>query len=129
MIRLPPRSTRIDTLFPYTTLFRSFRDWFAVLVEQSASIRRNLQNLDDVKPLCAVEEDDANEPGHAQDHRGQSKPAIVGGIDAYVGRGHHGVRQYARAGRGEKRRWDRKRVVYGKGGSVSGDLGGGGISQ
>src|SRR3546814_14500105 len=23
MIRLPPRSTRIDTLFPYTTLFRS----------------------------------------------------------------------------------------------------------
>src|SRR3546814_7404237 len=37
----------------------AFRDWFAVLVEQSASIRRNLQNLDDVKPLCAVEEDDA----------------------------------------------------------------------
>src|SRR3546814_4216870 len=26
MIRLPPRSTRTDTLFPYTTLFRS-RDW------------------------------------------------------------------------------------------------------
>src|SRR3546814_3177257 len=25
MIRLPPRSTRTDTLFPYTTLFRSFR--------------------------------------------------------------------------------------------------------
>src|SRR3546814_9294773 len=24
MIRRPPRSTRIDTLFPYTTLFRSF---------------------------------------------------------------------------------------------------------
>src|SRR3546814_3862712 len=33
MIRLPPRSTRTDTLFPYTTLFRSgtrerfFRRW------------------------------------------------------------------------------------------------------
>src|SRR3546814_4308857 len=31
MIRRPPRSTRTDTLFPYTTLFRSFRtplpDW------------------------------------------------------------------------------------------------------
>src|SRR3546814_18093527 len=32
MIRLPPRSTRTDTLFPYTTLFRSIRsvvvlDW------------------------------------------------------------------------------------------------------
>src|SRR3546814_17115449 len=26
MIRLPPRSTRTDTLFPYTTLFRSHRD-------------------------------------------------------------------------------------------------------
>src|SRR3546814_7479305 len=25
MIRRPPRSTRIDTLFPYTTLFRSTR--------------------------------------------------------------------------------------------------------
>src|SRR3546814_10327166 len=29
MIRRPPRSTRTDTLFPYTTLFRSFvlRGW------------------------------------------------------------------------------------------------------
>src|SRR3546814_8324526 len=26
MIRRPPRSTRTDTLFPYTTLFRSFKD-------------------------------------------------------------------------------------------------------
>src|SRR3546814_15636233 len=25
-IRLPPRSTRTDTLFPYTTLFRSYED-------------------------------------------------------------------------------------------------------
>src|SRR3546814_13788525 len=27
MIRRPPRSTRTDTLFPYTTLFRSGGDW------------------------------------------------------------------------------------------------------
>src|SRR3546814_9311276 len=27
MIRRPPRSTRTDTLFPYTTLFRSWADW------------------------------------------------------------------------------------------------------
>src|SRR3546814_15427470 len=27
MIRRPPRSTRTDTLFPYTTLFRSLRRW------------------------------------------------------------------------------------------------------
>src|SRR3546814_4610780 len=29
MIRRPPRSTRTDTLFPYTTLFRSARDTIA----------------------------------------------------------------------------------------------------
>src|SRR3546814_16837894 len=29
MLRRPPRSTRTDTLFPYTTLFRSFnRPWW-----------------------------------------------------------------------------------------------------
>src|SRR3546814_2378566 len=28
MIRRPPRSTRTDTLFPYTTLFRSLREQF-----------------------------------------------------------------------------------------------------
>src|SRR3546814_6335039 len=28
MIRRPPRSTRTDTLFPYTTLFRSSEDQF-----------------------------------------------------------------------------------------------------
>src|SRR3546814_20646345 len=33
MIRRPPRSTRTDTLFPYTTLFRSAfeRDWGMLL--------------------------------------------------------------------------------------------------
>src|SRR3546814_7681179 len=35
MIRRPPRSTRTDTLFPYTTLFRSA---FAVPVMQMARI-------------------------------------------------------------------------------------------
>src|SRR3546814_2849455 len=35
MIRRPPRSTRTDTLFPYTTLFRSIRQFpTAVLDEQ-----------------------------------------------------------------------------------------------
>src|SRR3546814_8558066 len=32
MLRLPPRSTRPDTLFPYTTLFRSIRVGVGVLV-------------------------------------------------------------------------------------------------
>src|SRR3546814_3322273 len=39
MLRLPPRSTRTDTLFPYTTLFRSVCVWvFSVL--PSAAGRR-----------------------------------------------------------------------------------------
>src|SRR3546814_3944709 len=36
MIRLPPRSTRTDTLFPYTTLFRSQIDYR----EQPAPVER-----------------------------------------------------------------------------------------
>src|SRR3546814_6381047 len=34
MIRRPPRSTRTDTLFPYTTLFRSARRLIAGLVQR-----------------------------------------------------------------------------------------------
>src|SRR3546814_18628601 len=41
MIRRPPRSTRTDTLFPYTTLFRSNRDDGA---EQTGSARCNQQS-------------------------------------------------------------------------------------
>src|SRR3546814_19378611 len=33
MIRRPPRSTRTDTLFPYTTLFRSWRGDGGMMVE------------------------------------------------------------------------------------------------
>src|SRR3546814_7386351 len=36
MIRRPPRSTRTDTLFPYTTLFRSLR-------ENPRDVRSNLK--------------------------------------------------------------------------------------
>src|SRR3546814_21138390 len=34
MIRRPPRSTRTDTLFPYTTLFRSHDESVAALTER-----------------------------------------------------------------------------------------------
>src|SRR3546814_4963149 len=34
MIRRPPRSTRTDTLFPYTTLFRSFQANIVVVAER-----------------------------------------------------------------------------------------------
>src|SRR3546814_7100167 len=42
MIRRPPRSTRTDTLFPYTTLFRSDRFGF-VLEEVLLQLRDRLQ--------------------------------------------------------------------------------------
>src|SRR3546814_14237036 len=35
MIRRPPRSTRTDTLFPYTTLFRSFQVGVHILRHKS----------------------------------------------------------------------------------------------
>src|SRR3546814_19407488 len=39
MIRRPPRSTRTDTLFPYTTLFRSVRRYLGVSLEQQCAWR------------------------------------------------------------------------------------------
>src|SRR3546814_1864781 len=44
MIRRPPRSTRTDTLFPYTTLFRSssISDGAAALVMTRASVAEKL---------------------------------------------------------------------------------------
>src|SRR3546814_1982368 len=43
MIRRPPRSTRTDTLFPYTTLFRSL---LADLGEEQRGQRRGLGRLE-----------------------------------------------------------------------------------
>src|SRR3546814_2272212 len=40
MMRRPPRSTRTDTLFPYTTLFRSMDEPFSAL---DPLIRRDMQ--------------------------------------------------------------------------------------
>src|SRR3546814_1653200 len=40
MIRRPPRSTRTDTLFPYTTLFRScLKCEFRIFIKQDAWLR------------------------------------------------------------------------------------------
>src|SRR3546814_10871127 len=73
MIRRPPRSTRTDTLFPYTTLFRSpqplerlrarhFVDEVAVDIDQAGSI---IAPFDDVRvPNLLVES--LRSAGHAQ---------------------------------------------------------------
>src|SRR3546814_2933291 len=56
MIRLPPRSTRTDTLFPYTTLFRSPVSRRASLIAATASSKS------DGEPLIA------QTPPHRADH-------------------------------------------------------------
>src|SRR3546814_18138669 len=43
MTRRPPRSTRTDTLFPYTTLFRSILDPRDRLVEEPPGVFTNPQ--------------------------------------------------------------------------------------
>src|SRR3546814_1772653 len=54
MIRRPPRSTRTDTLFPYTTLFRS-PDLFIdnKVSKRSAAIRKGLPDALDLLVICA----------------------------------------------------------------------------
>src|SRR3546814_9125023 len=48
MIRRPPRSTRTDTLFPYTTLFRSD----GRLRRQRARVARDVERPDRVHPAA-----------------------------------------------------------------------------
>src|SRR3546814_1934463 len=45
MIRRPPRSTRTDTLFPYTTLFRSYSRVTACVVLEPADRQITLEPL------------------------------------------------------------------------------------
>src|SRR3546814_16142004 len=45
MIRRPPRSTRTDTRFPYTTLFRSARDILVDILREH--VERDVAALDD----------------------------------------------------------------------------------
>src|SRR3546814_3292637 len=53
MIRRPPRSTRTDTLFPYTTLFRSpGRPPLATRLMAGLAILKHMHDLSD-ESLCA----------------------------------------------------------------------------
>src|SRR3546814_11914481 len=59
MIRRPPRSTRTDTLFPYTTLFRSYRSYGADDVARLSFVRRARGlgfSLDQVRELLDLSE-------------------------------------------------------------------------
>src|SRR3546814_13360284 len=107
MIRRPPRSTRTDTRFPYTTLFRSpsaldrliFPLTVAIAPRQLAEFRR-LVALSRGQPLAA--------------HRATSRPYRI----------IRGLRVIDALGEGAS---DRKSGVEGKSVSVRVDLGGGRI--
>src|SRR3546814_4637402 len=52
MIRRPPRSTRTDTLFPYTTLFRSREQ--AVQVDENSTLSRMAPGSPVADPLAVL---------------------------------------------------------------------------
>src|SRR3546814_19980047 len=54
MIRRPPRSTRTDTLFPYTTLFRSTLEELTIVVDGDTSCATSsLSNLESTSSRSA----------------------------------------------------------------------------
>src|SRR3546814_14306973 len=100
MIRLPPRSTRTDTLFPYTTLFRSLRAF---------ALKRVFQPMRNEVVM--------QEPANINTTTVQPDPtATVYGMPAYADRAAAVGEVHARQ--------DRKSVVAGKRVSVSVDIGG-----
>src|SRR3546814_10873701 len=54
MIRRPPRSTRTDTLFPYTTLFRSSDPSSGVGIRRSLTPVRSIDQRSALPLPCAV---------------------------------------------------------------------------
>src|SRR3546814_11459389 len=79
MIRRPPRSTRTDTLFPYTTLFRSsskvpprpwaFRLWRAKDMAKLTKKQKALETAVDRNKLHGVDEAIALVTKHATDRK------------------------------------------------------------
>src|SRR3546814_18918212 len=110
MIRRPPRSTRTDTHFPYTTLFRSAGGGVARVGEDL--VARLLLARVQLHEGAARHVDFA---AHLQ----QLGPALALQLLRQVGDGAH-VGSAVLAGGAV----DRKSVVWGKSGSVRVDLGG-----
>src|SRR3546814_1737238 len=67
MIRRPPRSTRTDTLFPYTTLFRSPHDERKARL--AAALRQNLHRRKAAARASAgAETQEAPAPDRSEEH-------------------------------------------------------------
>src|SRR3546814_20426049 len=71
MIRRPPRSTRTDTLFPYTTLFRS-------LAEPLARLSAAVTGLDAAPENIAAAAAHADQSGLDIDYRAGDIAALAG---------------------------------------------------
>src|SRR3546814_16360990 len=104
MIRRPPRSTRTDTLFPYTTLFRSTRPYTHADAHGPGADRQ-------LRRAHAEAADRAAAPGRRQPRND--------------GEGRRGA---GAAGRRKGAGGDRKSVVKGKRVTVRVDFGGLGIN-
>src|SRR3546814_12192406 len=86
MIRRPPRSTRTDTLFPYTTLFRSgcvekySGDRIGLVVEQILDAQRHVETAGQPRAFRAVACGQI-ERGHRCDARCGHRAAVVDTAD------------------------------------------------
>src|SRR3546814_11290452 len=112
MIRRPPRSTRTDTLFPYTTLFRSCRA--SRHAPQSPASRRRAPPAAGSSSAKSARSPSCLPPFRGGDSVTGLIIPIRGGLDAA---------DWKRRGNGGPT-GDRKSVVEGKGGAVGVDLGG-----
>src|SRR3546814_11680930 len=91
MLRRPPRSTRTDTLFPYTTLFRSFRLVLLDPIEggrklcAAAAARRNLHFI------ATLERRDLVHGNIAEKHRDLIRRALIKRRRVFSGKACQGV--------------------------------------
>src|SRR3546814_963010 len=94
MIRRPPRSTRTDTLFPYTTLFRSIGDLdhvaaaaVAILDREPRPVARDARVQPQLVAL-QVEAQDRLEPGTVQPCAGARIPGPAAAANVGLDRIH-----------------------------------------
>src|SRR3546814_13161241 len=109
MIRQPPRATRTDTLFPYTTLFRSQQTPIARRVVERRALARDALRSADLHPEARVlhELEQETEGLLLDPGAGVDAPPVIDD-----------------QGPGQPAQEDRKSVVEGKSVSVRVDLGG-----
>src|SRR3546814_16339289 len=110
MIRRPPRSTRTDTLFPYTTLFRSRppeqRPDRQVAEEKEQQPAHRIEEQDVAEPdQVEMREAEQRQPYHAGImRRRRAAPLHRGALDDPQGAGAEHEREIGRAP-GRERMW------------------------